>query len=164
MFALTPGDLLGKILDCAAGPSSFNAELSAEGHKVTSCDPIYVLTAEEIRARILATRESIVADVRAAREEFAWKEFISPEHPGKVRMAAMRRFLTDSQVGLAEGCYLALLHLDLHDDSFDPAPCSAFLFTYTEQLSATRASFCADILVCSSQGAPQWVDLSQLSA
>jgi len=40
MFALTPGDLLGKILDCGAGPSSFNAELTAEGHEVTSCDPL----------------------------------------------------------------------------------------------------------------------------
>jgi hypothetical protein len=57
MFALTPGDLLGKILDCAAGPSSFNAELIAEGHEVTSCDPIYSLSGEEIYARILATRD-----------------------------------------------------------------------------------------------------------
>jgi hypothetical protein len=137
MFALTPGDLLGRILDCAAGPSSFNAELTAEGREVTSCDPIYVLTAEEIRARILATCESMVANVRAAREEFVWEEFISPEHLGEVRMAAMRRFLTDFRVGLAEGRYLAqaLPHLDLHDDSFDLALCSAFLFTYTEQLS-----------------------------
>jgi hypothetical protein len=38
MFALTPGDLLGKILDCAGGPSSFNAELVAEGHEVISAD------------------------------------------------------------------------------------------------------------------------------
>jgi hypothetical protein len=38
MFALTPGDLLGKILDCARGPSSFNAQLTAEGHEVTSAD------------------------------------------------------------------------------------------------------------------------------
>ena len=38
MFALTPGDLLAKILDRAAGPSSFDAELSAECHEVTSTD------------------------------------------------------------------------------------------------------------------------------
>lgn len=57
MFALTTGGLMGKILDCAAGPSSFNAELTAKGYEVTSCDPIYSLTAEEILTRILATRE-----------------------------------------------------------------------------------------------------------
>lgn len=137
MFALTPGDLLGKILDCAAGPSSFNAELTAEGHVATSCDPIYNLKAEEIHARILATRERMVANVRAAREEFVWQEFISPEHLGEVRMVAMQRFLTDFPKGLKEGRYRpdALPHLDFDDDKFDLALCSAFLFTYTEQLS-----------------------------
>jgi hypothetical protein len=58
MLALTPDDLLGKILDCAAGPSGFNVELSAQGLEVTSCDPIYVLTAVEIYAR-RAERESL---------------------------------------------------------------------------------------------------------
>ena len=58
MFSLTPGDLLGTILDCAAGPSSFNAELTAEGHEV-SCDPLYSLTADEIRARIDATYDTM---------------------------------------------------------------------------------------------------------
>jgi hypothetical protein len=70
MFASTAGDLRGQILDCAAGPSSFNAELTAEGHKVTSCDQIYYLTAEEIHASILAIRERMVANVRAARASF----------------------------------------------------------------------------------------------
>ncbi len=55
MFALTPGDLSGSILDCAAGPASFNAELSAAGHSVTSCDPLYSLTTHEIRSRIDAS-------------------------------------------------------------------------------------------------------------
>jgi hypothetical protein len=102
MFALTPGDLLGKILDCAAGPSSFDAELIAEGHEVTSCDSIYSLTAEEIHARILATRDRMVANVRAAREEFVWQEFISPQHLGEVRIAAMQRSLTDFPEGLIQ--------------------------------------------------------------
>jgi hypothetical protein len=38
MFVLTPGDLLGKILDCASGPSSFHAQRTAEGHEVISAD------------------------------------------------------------------------------------------------------------------------------
>jgi hypothetical protein len=40
MFALTPDDLSGTMLDCAAGTASFNAELSAAGHEVISCDPL----------------------------------------------------------------------------------------------------------------------------
>jgi hypothetical protein len=58
MLALTPDDLRGKILDYAAGPSGLNAELTAEGHEVTSCDPSYSLTAVEIDAR-RAERESL---------------------------------------------------------------------------------------------------------
>jgi hypothetical protein len=45
MFALTPRDLRGSILDCAAGPASFNAEATAAGHHVVSCDPLYRLAA-----------------------------------------------------------------------------------------------------------------------
>ncbi|HKH12276.1 MAG TPA: hypothetical protein VKA73_14135 [Rubrobacter sp.] len=40
MFALTPEDLRGRILDCAAGPASFNAEATAAGHRISSCDPL----------------------------------------------------------------------------------------------------------------------------
>jgi hypothetical protein len=137
MFALTTGDLRGKILDCAAGPASFNAELTAEGHEVTSCDPLYRFTAEELRTRIDATFDSLVDNARVAYDEFIWRDIKSPEHLGEVRMAAMQRFLADFPEGLKEGRYLAraLPHLDLPADAFDLALCSAFLFTYTEQLS-----------------------------
>jgi hypothetical protein len=138
MFALTPGDLAGGIIDCAPGPASFNAELSAVGHEVISCDPLYSLTADEIQARIKATFDTLVANARATRDEFVWPDITSPEHLGEVRMRAMQRFLTDFPKGRAEGRYLdqALPHFDLRDDAFDLALCSHFLFTYTEQLSA----------------------------
>ena len=137
MFALTTGDLKGKILDCAAGPSSFNAELTAEGHEVTSCDPLYNFTAEEIRARINATFDAFVDNAGVAYDEFIWRDIESPEHLGEVRMAAMQRFLADYPEGLEEGRYLAqaLPHLDFRHDAFDLALCSSFLFTYTERLS-----------------------------
>ena len=137
MFALTPRDLWGKILDCASGPASLNAELTVEGHKVTSCDPLYSFTAEEIRALIDATFDALVDNARVAYDEFLWRDIESPEHLGEVRMAAMQRFLADFPEGLKEGRYRpdALPHLGFDDDKFDLALCSAFLFTYTEQLS-----------------------------
>ena len=70
MFALAPDDLSGSILGCAAGPASFNAELTAEGHRVTSCDPLYHFTADEIRSRIEAAYDFMVANVRVAGNEF----------------------------------------------------------------------------------------------
>ncbi|MAD80187.1 MAG: SAM-dependent methyltransferase, partial [Planctomycetaceae bacterium] len=33
----------------ADGPASFNAELTARGGSIVSCDPIYEFTADEIR-------------------------------------------------------------------------------------------------------------------
>jgi uncharacterized membrane protein len=138
MFALTPDHLSGSILDCAAGPASFNAELTAEGHRVTSCDPLYFFTAEEIRSRIDAAYDTMVANVRTALHEFVWREFASPEHLGEARMAAMETFLSDFPRGMAEGRYLdlSLPHLGFRDREFDIALCSAFLFTYSDRLSA----------------------------
>jgi hypothetical protein len=138
MFALTPDDLSGGVIDCAAGPVGFNAELSAAGREVISCDPLYSLTADEIRARIDATYDTLVANARAARDEFVWRDIASPEHLGEVRIAAMRRFLADFPQGMAQGRYVdqSLPDLDLPHGRFDLALCSHFLFTYSDRLSA----------------------------
>ena len=52
MFALTPEDLRGRILDCGAGPASFNAEATAAGHRSVSCEPSHRLTAEAFRNQV----------------------------------------------------------------------------------------------------------------
>ena len=38
MFDPNPRDLGGRILDCAAGPASFNAEATAAGRRTVSSD------------------------------------------------------------------------------------------------------------------------------
>jgi len=38
MFGLTDTDLEGRILGCADGPASFNAEATRKGIRVISCD------------------------------------------------------------------------------------------------------------------------------
>ena len=48
MLALTPQDMNGRILDCAGGPSSFNAEMTRQGRQVMSIDPLYQFTEDEI--------------------------------------------------------------------------------------------------------------------
>jgi hypothetical protein len=93
MFSLTQADLQLRIVNCAAGPASFDAELSAEGHRVISCDSLFSLSPDEIRSRIDAAYDTVVTNGRTATDEFVWREFTSPEHLGEARMAAMRRFL-----------------------------------------------------------------------
>ena len=121
MLDLTPEDLPGRLVDWAAGPASFNAELSAEGRDDTSCDPLYDLTAPEIRSRIDATFDVLVVNARASREEFVWRDFTSPDHLGDVRLAVMQHFLADFPRGLDSGRYRAvsLPHLDFCEGEFD---------------------------------------------
>jgi acetaldehyde dehydrogenase (acetylating) len=52
------------MLDCTAGPASINAELTAGGYLVTSCDSLYSLTTEEMRSRVEAAYDTMVANVR----------------------------------------------------------------------------------------------------
>ncbi len=138
MFDLTPQDLDSKILDCAAGPASFNAEATQKGYRVTSCDPIYRFTAEEIADRIDETYDTVVTGAKANRDRYVWEEIRSPEHMGEARMVAMRRFLEDFPSGLGKGRYRTdeLPSLGFDDGEFGLALSSHFLFTYSEQLSA----------------------------
>jgi hypothetical protein len=63
MFALTDGDLAGHILGCGDGPASFNAEATALGHRVVSCDPIYAFSASEIQTRVEACYDTVISQV-----------------------------------------------------------------------------------------------------
>ena len=64
MFALSESDLAGLILGCGDGPASFNAEATAAGHSVVSCDPIFDLTAAEIRRRVEETHDPVISRVK----------------------------------------------------------------------------------------------------
>lgn len=137
MFDLQTADLSGKLVDCAGGPASFNAEASAHGHRVVSCDPLYESSAGEISASIDDTFDQIVSNAETNRDRFLWHELESPRRLGEARMAAMRRFLDDFPRGLQEGRYRAavLPSLPFEDRAFDLALYSHFLFTYSDQLS-----------------------------
>ena len=138
MFDLKPDDLQLSILDCAGGPSSFNAEITQQGYKVISCDPVYQFTIDEIAQRIEDTYSTIIDGVGANFDCYVWEDIKSPEELGQVRMAAMQQFLKDFPLGLAEGRYLVegLPVLPFNSNQFDLALCSHFLFTYSAQLSA----------------------------
>ena len=137
MFSLTQADLQLRIVDCAAGPASFDAELSAEGHRVISCDPLFSLSPDEIRSRIDAAYDTVVTNGRTATDEFVWREFMSPEHLGEARMAAMRRFLAGiSRRGRRRHVTsTGYSPLGFCGGELDLALWSHILFTYSDQLS-----------------------------
>ena len=72
MFALGDGDLQSKILGCADGPASFNAEATRLGLQVTSCDPLYRYDTAQVRAHITATFDTVVEETRLNAQEFVW--------------------------------------------------------------------------------------------
>lgn len=139
MFALSREDLGRSILDCAAGPSSFNAEMRGRGGRVISVDPIYQFAPEQIRGRVEAVRDDMMRQVRRQPEQFVWGQIRSPEHLEQVRMRAMETFLEDLACDAARDRYRAqsLPRLDFDDASFDLALCSHFLFLYSDRLDAS---------------------------
>jgi hypothetical protein len=136
MFALTDADLDRRIVGCADGPASFNAEATERGSTVISCDPIYRYDAEQLRARIAATYDQVLEQTRRNAHEFVWTTIKSAEELGEVRMAAMNAFLDDYSDGRVEGRYVdaELPSLPFADGSFDLALCSHFLFLYSAQV------------------------------
>ncbi len=136
MFSLTDGDLAGRVLGCGDGPASFNAEATALGHRVVSCDPIYAFSGGEIEHRVEQCYDAVISQVRRNLDGFVWDHFRDPDHLGECRLAAMRLFLADFEQGKQEGRYAAasLPRLPFADDHFSLALVSHFLFLYFEQL------------------------------
>lgn len=137
MFVLTPHDMNRRILDCAGGPSSFTFELHNQGRQVTSCDPLYQFTVEEISQPIDETYLKMTALNEANKDNFRWDMYGSPVQLGQIRMRAMRLFLDDYPQGKEQGRYVAgeLPCLPFPSGNFDLALCSHFLFTYSEQFT-----------------------------
>jgi SAM-dependent methyltransferase len=137
MFDLSAANLVSRVLDCAGGPASFNAEVRRLGGKAVSCDPIYEFSPADIARRIEETRDTILKMTDEAREHFVWREIKSVEHLSQIRMAAMQQFLEDLPAGVSEGRYRVaeLPALPFRDAEFDLALCSHFLFTYSDIFS-----------------------------
>jgi hypothetical protein len=139
MFALTNDDLLGEILGVGDGPASFNAEATALGHSVTSADPIYAFSTDEIRSRVHACYDTVLSQARAQAHRFLWTDFPTPEALGAARLAAMNRFLADYDRGRREGRYVpaSLPKLPFRSGQFNLCLCSHLLFLYSGHLDLT---------------------------
>lgn len=132
MFDLDDSLASHPVLDCAGGPSSFNAESTRAGWNVVSADPLYQFSASEIRRRIDETHENLAKEVLKKNERYSWRAIGTPEELIKVRMDAMENFLQDYETGLREQRYLnhALPDLPFEDNQFHTALMSHFLFLY----------------------------------
>jgi hypothetical protein len=137
MFALTESDKSQRLLGCGDGPASFNAEMHQLGHHVVSIDPLYQFSTAQIRDRVEATYDTVIAQVKADPSGYNWQTFRDPEDLGRSRLAAMEQFLADYDAGQAEHRYInaSVTELPWVTPQFDLCLCSHFLFLYSQQLS-----------------------------
>src|SRR4029078_3025271 len=105
MFALTPDDLRRRILGCADGPASFNAEATSRGANAVSVGPLYSFSRAEIRGQIKRVCPQILEQTRQNRDDFVWAEFASIEALKWMRLRTIVRFLKDYAGGRASGRY-----------------------------------------------------------
>jgi hypothetical protein len=137
MFGLTEQDLKLRIVGCGDGPASFNMEMFQLGHRVVSCDPLYQLTTSQIQERIDVTYKDVMRQTRENQHKFVWTRIKTPEELGKVRLAAMKKFLADFDSGKRDGRYVTaeLPDIPFASNAYDLAVCSHFLFLYSDILS-----------------------------
>jgi hypothetical protein len=136
MFQLSPDELECEVLDIAGGPASFNAEMAQLGHSVTSIDPIYAFSGQEIQKRFDACVDDIIEQIKKTPQDWVWSYHKSPEDLRSNREKALALFLADYEKGKAEHRYVAGSLPDLPTARhYDLVLCSHFLFLYSEQLS-----------------------------
>jgi len=134
MFQLSQKDLQSKILGCGDGPSSFNCEVTKLHGDITSIDPIYQFTKDEIKQRIDETSSVVSAQLQQNQNDFVWKNIRSVDELVDIRLTAMSDFIKDYDKGKKEKRYIhqELPKLSFQDDSFDLVLSSHFLFLYSE--------------------------------
>ena len=134
MFSLTEEDLNKKMLGCADGPASVNAELHEQGKQYVSLDPVYQFSPDEIESRVADTAKKVGKQLRQHQSDYRWDYYSSPEALVEIRLAATRRFLTDFEQA-EKRRYVAgsLLDLPFDDHTFDLVLCANCLFSYSEQ-------------------------------
>ena len=140
MFSLSGDDFGKKILGCADGPASFNAELNAKDGDVTSVDPIYQFSPDQIRSRIDEIYPQIMEQVSENKDDYIWESISSVEELGKIRMEAMEVFLNDYEKHKESGRYIdaSLPMMPFENGEFDLALCSHYLFLYSEHVNLEK--------------------------
>jgi hypothetical protein len=134
IFALTPAALTNRrVLDVAAGPSSFTAEAYARGLQAAAVDPAYGYPTDVLAAHIQCDYKRVLTEQRRKAYLFRYQYFPSIEAAEASRRSAAARFLGDYESGFLQDRYIggALPRLPLANGSFDLVLCAHLLFTYS---------------------------------
>jgi len=135
MFNLDLDDIIGeKILDCAAGASSFTAMMSKKGFDIKAVDIIYNETPDVLSIKCKEHMELLVEGLKSV-DHFVWGFFSDIEDLKKQRDKACREFIEDYRKYKGQRYISAdLKSLPFKDNSFSIVLCSHLLFIYDHRL------------------------------
>ncbi|SEF27444.1 Methyltransferase domain-containing protein [Amycolatopsis pretoriensis] len=133
MFALTDGDLAGRLLDCPGGAAGFTAEVNAAGGTAVACDPVYAHPVEQVRATALESLRRGYAYHQANPDEYVWTYFRDPEHYLRARTGSVELFARDRGAHPENYVEAALPELPFADGQFDLVLSSHLLFSYADR-------------------------------
>ncbi len=135
MFNITKEDLInGKILDCAAGSSSFTAEMSKRGYNVMALDILYDMDPDILSDKYREHMEVLIEGL-ASVDSFVWNFFSDIEDLKEKRNNAFKEFIEDYRK-YRDNHYVNadLTNLPFPDNSFSMVLCSHLLFIYDHRL------------------------------
>lgn len=134
MFQLDDSDMSRKIAGFGDGPASFNCEATKKGYSITSFDPIYQFSKNDLQKSINDARIIVMKQMKENMDNYVWTNIRDLEELENMRMSAMRLFLSDYEQGKEENRYI--YHelpnkTPYEDNSFDIGLSSHFLLMYT---------------------------------
>lgn len=135
MFRLTDEDIKKKIAGFGDGPASFNYEAHCKGYDVTSYDPIYQFSKQELEERINEVRNIVMQQMAENMENYVWTKIKNLDQLEKIRMDAMNLFLQDFDIGVSEQRYRyheLPNRVPIEDNYYDIGLSSHFLLLYTQ--------------------------------
>jgi hypothetical protein len=136
MFNLNPDELYDdKILDCAAGASSFTPHMSKKGLDVTAVDLLYNNEPDVLCKKSKEHLEALVESLRKVDDYFVWDFFKDLEDLKHHRNKACKEFISDYRINRGKKYVAAdLSKLPFEDNSFSLVLCSHLLFIYDHRL------------------------------
>jgi hypothetical protein len=136
MFTLTEEDFSRSILSVGDGPASFNAEGTKLGYQIKSIDPLYIFTADQIRARFNAVIDNIIDQITNTADDWVWTYHKSPAALRTHREQVMDLFAADYAAGKASNRYEVgeMPTLKYSDSAYNLGLSSHFLFLYSDHL------------------------------
>ena len=125
----------GKILDVAAGASSFVAEANERGYDAVAVDPLYDLTVEQMTLHGQKEMKEATKKLAKNISSFSWDSYKDLEEHDTIREDSLKLFLDHYKENSIKKRFITgtLPNLPFEDETFSLVLCNHFLFLYQKQ-------------------------------